>query len=295
MADSGLTATMHFGLPRDALVKALAQGAAGNLCLGRNAQTAGILGIGTVQVEAVGAWMRFANLTQRDDGGVALSPLGALVQAQDAELRDPASWWVIHWQLASHYVVWRLLGSLEYRGYTSEEVDGVLRDVASGRSQQTIRNARQSLMKALADTPLGTELGLVQIESDGKRITGLVKLPVRHGTAPMAAVAYALLDWASREQVRSAALETLASSDGPGAILHMSEGALERYLLEIDGAFRGRVMTYSRTAGLNEAYFKPEVTPLQVLASHYLREREGLEWPEALVRAQHEVEASSAP
>jgi len=106
----------------------------------------------------------------------------------------------------------------------------------------------------------------------------------------MAVVAYALLDWARGEQLGSAALESLAAPGGPGPILHMSEGALERYLIEVDGAFRGRVLSYIRTAGLNEAYFKAEVTPLQVLASHYVRQSEGLEWPQALERAEREVE-----
>ena len=72
----------------------------------------------------------------------------------------------------------------------------------------------------------------------------------------------------------------------------MSEGALERYLIEIDGAYRGRVLRYSRTANLNEAYLRDDVTPLQVLVTHYLHEQEGLDWPDALHRATEEVPAA---
>jgi len=291
-----LTGTRHFGFSARALADALqvvGAGQAGSL-VGQSALATQI-GVGTIQLEALGAWMRFANIARRDEANVVLTPFGQLVYRFDNGIGDLASWWALHWQLASNYVVWRILGSLGYRRYDTEDIDRELAARAPGRSQQTIRNARQSLIKALEDTPLGQELGLVRLESDGKRVTGLVKLPVRHGAAPMAAVAYAILDWATREQARSAALESLAASDGPGAVLHMSEGVLERYLLEIDGAFRGRVLTYSRTAGLNEAYFKPEVAPLQVLAAHYIRERDGLEWPEALTRAEQEVGETRGP
>jgi len=148
------------------------------------------------------------------------------------------------------------------------------------------------VIRALDETPLGRELGLVELESDGRRVVGLKKLAVRYGQAPMAAVAYALLDWARREEMPSAGLESLVAPGSPGQALHMSEGVLERYLIEIDGAFRGRVLSYSRTAGLNEAYFRPEVTPLQVLTSHYIRAREDVPWTEALDRAQAETGAA---
>jgi len=148
------------------------------------------------------------------------------------------------------------------------------------------------VVNTLLYTPLG-RLGLIELVQEGARVTEVRKLRVRHGQAPMAAVAYALLDWAAREEMSSASLETLAGPEGPGPILHMSEGALERYLLDIHGAFRGAVLTYSRTAGLNEARFKEGITPLQVLASHYLHEQEGLSWPEALERAKEEVERIS--
>ncbi|MGQ9730509.1 MAG: DUF4007 family protein [Candidatus Zipacnadales bacterium] len=187
-----------------------------------------------------------------------------------------------------------MLTSLEYREYVVDELDRGLKLLAPQRTERTVRNARTALIRALADTPLGSGLGLVRLESDGKRVTGLVKLPVRYGGAPMAAVAYAVLDWAARQQLGSAALETLAAEEGPGPVLHMSEGTLERYLLDIDGAFRGRVLSYSRTANLNEVYFKREVTSLDVLASHYLRERQRLEWPQALAQAQEEVAKISA-
>lgn len=244
-----------------------------------------------MQLESLGAWLRFAGLVESSRNTVSLSDLGILVHAHDPRLADPATWWIIHWNLARNYVVWHILSQLAYVVHRVEDIDAALMELAPGRSARTIRNARIALVKTLEQTPLGSELGIVSLEVEGGRVTGLEKLRVRHhGDAPMVVVAYALLDWAKGEQLGSAALESLAAPGGPGPILHMSEGALERYLIEVDGAFRGRVLSYSRTAGLNEAYFKTGVTPLQVLASHYLREREGVEWLEALERAQEEVE-----
>lgn len=251
------------------------------------------LGIGTEQVDALRSWARLLGLATPKNFGA--TGLGLLVASADPYLRDECTWWTFWYRLGVAYAAWKVMGAMGFRAYDTQEIDELVRERAREVSPRTIRSARLSVLNVLSDTPLGQELGLVRLESDGKRVTGLVKLPVRYGTAPMAAVAYALLDWAEREQVRSAALETLAAPDGPGAILHMSEGVLERYLLDIDGAFRGRVLTYSRTAGLNEAYFKREVTPLQVLAAHYIRQRDGVDWPEALARAEQEVTDTCAP
>ena len=45
----------------------------------------------------------------------------------------------------------------------------------------------------------------MRLEIEGDKVTGLTKLPVRQGQAPMAAVGYAVLDWARREQLSSVA------------------------------------------------------------------------------------------
>lgn len=247
------------------------------------------LGIGTEQAEGLRAWMRLAGLTAVRGNSLGLSKFGRLVHCTDGGLADAGSWWAFHWRLSLGYQVWRVLSRLEYRAYTVSEIDQQIGRLSPGSSVRTVSSARRALVNALSKTPFSYVLRLVRVESDGRRITGLTKLPVRYGHAPMPAVAYALLDWARREDLSSAPLESLAAPGGPGPILHMSEGALERYVMDIDGAFRGRVLSYSRTAGLNEIYFKREVTPLQVLASHYLRERDDLQWAKALDRAVEEV------
>lgn len=228
-------------------------------------------------------------LIRTEGPGSVLTGFGKLLAIMDPNVDDIASWWALHWRLAARYRVWGVLSTATNSMHEVSEIDDSIRSLAPSLSDRTVTSARRSLVKALEDTPLGRELGLVELHSDGRRVTGLTKLPVRHGGAPLAAVAYAMLDWARREGMTSAALETLAGPHGPGPVLHMSEGVLERYLVEIDGAFRGRVLSYSRTAGLNEAYIKDEVTPLQVLAAHYIHTREGLAWPEALERACGEV------
>ncbi|MCX7600304.1 MAG: DUF4007 family protein [Armatimonadetes bacterium] len=289
MEHRGLTATMHFAFTTGALRRALGLLAGGELrSFGRDPELSQSLGLGTVQVEALGAWMRFAGLTRRSSARVELTPLGRLIFRWDSGLDDVATWWVLHWELSSNYVVWNLLAHLEYRTYTLAELDEAVQGLAEDCSPRTARNARLSLVKALEDTPLGQQLGIVRLESDGKKMTGLTKLAVRHGQAPTGAVGYALADWARRRRMTSAALETLAARGGPGGALHMSAGVLERYLLEIDAAFGGQVLTYSLTAGLNETYFK-EVSPLQILAAHYLRQRGDLGWREAFQEAAREL------
>jgi hypothetical protein len=281
---------MHFGLSVQAMRQALQIVASRSVrAFGRDEALAQELGIGTVQVEALAAWLRLAALISRTRSTLALSAFGRIVHRFDGSLTLPVTWWAIHVNLAREYSAWYALTRLPNQFATLADIEGQLASIAPGTSSSTLKNARVSVVRTLDDTPLGQQLGLFRLEGDGKKVTGLTKLPVRHGQAPMAAVGYAILDWARREKLSSVGLTSLAAPDGPGPILHMSEGVLERYLIDLDGAYRGRVLTYSRTADLNEAYFRPGVTPLQVLASHYLHEQEGLDWPEALCRAAEEV------
>ncbi len=289
---NGLTSTKHFGFSPTALAEALTYVDRQQVrSFGGNLELAQQLGLGVTQLEALGAWMRLSGLLDSSEG-IVLSHLGKCVLTHDPALSDTATWWGLHWELSRNYVVWAALSMLASGDHTIEDMDAALQQIASEASPTTIKNARKALVRALEGTPVGRELGLVELESDGRRVVGLKKLAVRYGQAPMAAVAYALLDWARREEMPSAALESLVAPGSPGQALHMSEGVLERYLIEIDGAFRGRVLSYSRTAGLNEAYFRPDVTPLQVLKAHYIQAREDLPWTEALDRAQAETGAA---
>lgn len=288
--DKSLTGTRNFGFSASWLANGIAQAAANRISTFRNdAELAQRMGIGTVQLEALGAWMRFAGLVDRSLDGVRLTRLGRCIHDNDPSLADPATWWVLHWELAHSYTVWAVLAGLPAGFVDVTAIESALQAAAPEVSDRTIKNARAALMRALEDTPLGQELGIVHIEYDGERLNGLTKLTVRHGQVPMAAVAYALTDWSIRESMPSAALDSLAAAAGPGPVLHMSEGAIERYLTEIDGAFRGQVLSYSRTAGLNEGYFRQEILPLQLLLSHYMCAREGLAWTEALARAREEL------
>jgi hypothetical protein len=292
---SGLTSTKHFGFTpawlRDGLQAVQRDDVRS---FSGNPELAHELGMGAIQLEALGAWMRLGGFVVRDANALCLSAFGRLVAALDPHVSHPATWWAIHWRLSRGYPAWTVISAAEHGAVPAARLAELLGGVAPEASASTVRNARTALLRALEDTPLGRDLGLVRLESDGRRITGLTKLPVRYGGAPMAAVAYAVLDWARAEELRSAALESLAAADGPGPILHMSEGVLERYVMEIDSAYRGQVLRYARTAGLNEVYLEQEVTPLQVLASHYLHERDGLEWPEALAKAAEEVREDAA-
>lgn len=90
---------MGFGFNGKALSAAL-NGIAGKSLtrLGREQQSAMVLGMGTVQVDSLGAWMRFAGLIKESDEGVALTDLGRAMYKYDPRLADPATWWVLHWE-----------------------------------------------------------------------------------------------------------------------------------------------------------------------------------------------------
>lgn len=285
-----LDAQQGFGFTRGLVCRAMAMACRDGLASGVSMEEiASTLGLGTRQAKGLLAWMRLAGIIMSRTVSGGLTPLGTALASQDRDLADGVAWWVVHYQLSIGYRPWAMLAHLEFKSHPVDVISQRLTTEFPQSAERTRDNARQAIFRAIADTPIGQELGLFRLDSDGKKTTGLTKLPVRYGQAPMAAVGYAILDWARREELSSVGLTSLAAPDGPGPILHMSEGALERYLIELDGAYRGRVLTYSRTANLNEAYLRAEVTPLQVLASHYLHEQEGLDWLAALDRAIEEV------
>lgn len=289
---SGLTYTADFGIIPQALSRALADVKEGEICsFGRNKALAQRWGIGTVQVQALGAWMRLGGLLADDKNAKvkSLSALGEVLLRYDPCLQAPPTWWALHINLAQNYAAWQLLVILRCSVYTIAELDKILQEMFPDLSIITLQNARTSLIRTLIDTPLGKEMGLFRVEKIGNKVQSLSKLPIRYGQAPLGVVGYAVVDWMQRRGFRSVSLETLSAPEGVGPILHMSAGVLERYLLDLENTFRGRVLSYSRTASLNEVYLAPDITPLPLLISHYIHEQEGLPWHEALERAIQEV------
>ncbi len=156
-------------------------------------------------------------------------------------------------------------------------------------SARTYRNARLAVILALRQTPLGNDLGLVQLEYSGNKVIGFEKCQVRHPNAPLAGITYGILAWVQRHGASGASLDELLADGAPGAALQLTAGELERYLMDIHTSFAGRVLTYSRTAGLDQAYFREDVTARAVYVAHFVRRAEGLSWPDALAKALAEV------
>ncbi len=256
------------------------------------------LGIGARQAKELAAWLRWAGVTEESRGnGTLLSPLGLVIAAYDPTLSQIATWWCLHWRLSTSpdFGSWRLLSPTTSCRFSLRELEEQLLRLAPGLSERAVSKGRQAVVTTLLSTPLGQRLGLVEWEEERGRVVALIGRRVHHGEIPLAAVGYAVLDWARREGASGAALEVLAAEGGPGPVLHLGVGDLERYLMDLHSDFGGQVLTYSRTADLDQAYFRSEVTPLQVLAAHYLRERENLSWAQALDRARQEVPADDAP
>jgi len=269
----GLTATMGFGVSPEWLTAGLdlARASTGGQTFDRSPELALRLGIGTVQCEALGAWLRLAGLTQgmvSRDGGV-VTGLGRTISGHDPRLGDRGTWWVIHYQWSRRYVVWRLLAELGLGNSTLDRVDRELAAGVGTRAARTVRNARRSLISALSQTPIGTDLGLVRLVEEGRRVVALEKAQVRREAIPLPVFAYVVANWAKDWAGSSAPLERLAEPDAPGGIFHLSLGALERLLMEVEGAFGGTVLTYSRTAGLDEVYFHFQHSPLALLECYY--------------------------
>jgi len=96
----------------------------------QNPDLAQALGVGTEQLESLGVWMRLVGLAVDGSRPVALTPLGRLLVRHDTGLMQPATWWVIHWQLSANFSAWTILTLIDYGLHTTADLDSALRNLA---------------------------------------------------------------------------------------------------------------------------------------------------------------------
>lgn len=289
-ANPAPSSTMSFGFNSVALSRLMGMVLTGDITkIGRDKDLAAEIGIGAVQVEALGAWARFCGLIGREEKTLCLTELGESIYELDPQLIDPVTWWILHWQLSQNYVAWEALTRLAYGAHEVTAIEAKLSEVVPDASARTYRNARLAVILALRQTPLGNDLGLVRLEYSGNKVIRFEKCQVRHPNAPIAGITYGILAWVRRHGASGASLDELLADGAPGAALQLTAGELERYLMDIHTSFAGRVLTYSRTAGLDQAYFREDVTARAVYVAHFVRRAEGLSWPDALAKALAEV------
>jgi len=254
------------------------------------------LGVGKNMVRSIRHWCLAAGvLAEGREGGGFLRPteLGTLLFADDGldpYLEDPATLWLLHWQIASnrarattwfwtfsHYhepeFTREALASALYKwtqalGGKQVAESSLKRDVEVFlRTYVASRQSRRDLAEDSLDCPL-VELGLITQPGDGQAYQFRRGA---QGDLPDGILLFAILCFweAFSTTAETLALPDLARQPGsPGRLFKIDESSLVERLEGIEKRTEGR-LAYRETAGLRQLYRRERMDPHDVVANAY--------------------------
>lgn len=258
------------------------------------------LGVGKNMVRSIRHWGLASGLLEENserpnNRGRWIRPswLGELLlraNGLDPYLEDPATLWLLHWQLAATptgpttwYWAFNELNDVEFTkeqlitglervvgqaGWTRVARSSLQRDVdCFVRTYAPSRITRTVVAEDTFDCPL-TELGLLR-EIESNHVYSFSRGD--HPSLPTRIVAYALLRyWDINCPKREAsAFEEIAYRAGsPGRVFKLSEDALSAHLEALEDLTRGAI-GYDATAGLRQVYRRSAVDPITLLRAQY--------------------------
>jgi hypothetical protein len=254
------------------------------------------LGVGKNMVRSIRHWcLTVGVLAESRDGGPTLQPtdLGTLLLADDGldpYLEDPATLWLLHWQIASNRfraTTWFWIFSHFHEPeFTREALTSVLfkwtqtlpgKQVAESSLKRDVevflrtyvpsRQSRGDITEDSLDCPL-VELGLIVQPSGGHAYR--FRRGAQHAL-PDGILLYALLRfWAAfSPAAETLALHDLARQPGsPGRLFKIDESSLVERLEGVERLTEGS-LSYGETAGLRQLYRRKRLNALEVLADAF--------------------------
>ena len=211
----------------------------------------------------------------------------------DAYLEDPATLWLLHWEMASRRdgptAWWWVFNEFPENEFTRERLHAALEQFVDRsdfkrvapsslnadvncliRTYLAPRGHRAAVLEDTLDCPL-TELSLLHELDDGV----LVFNRGEHPSLPSAVVAYAVLDHWERtaKHKKTMTFDQLAyQPGGPGRVFKLSENALTDHLEAMQRLTKNNI-TYDVTAGLRQMYWREDVDKESLLRRHYMDAR----------------------
>lgn len=255
-----------------------------------------VLGVGKNMVRSIRHWGLAAGILEDTDDGLRPTRLGRLLLADDGldpYLEDPASLWLIHWQLASNRhraATWFwAFGLFHEPEFTREALTAALfqwtqtlpgKQVAESslkrdvevflRTYAPVRPSRGDAAEDTLDCPLA-ELGLI-VPAAGGHVYQFRRGEQRG--LPDGVLLFAVLSfWEShRPAAGTLALQDLARlPGGPGRVFKLDEASLADRLERAEELTDGAV-TYGETAGLRQLYRHRPADALAVLSGAFATE-----------------------
>jgi hypothetical protein len=252
------------------------------------------LGVGKNMVRSIRHWCLAAGvLAENRDAGGILQPteLGTLLlddKGLDPYLEDPATLWVLHWEIAtnrSRATTWFWTFShFNEPEFTREALASALfkwtqtlpgKQVAESSVRRDVevflrtyvpsRAGRGEIAEDTLDCPL-TDLSLITQPGDGRSYR------FQRGTQralPDGILLYAILNFWESFAPAAETLDDIARQPGsPGRMFKIDESSLVERLEGIEQATDGR-LTYGETAGLRQLYRRERITPAEALTEAY--------------------------
>lgn len=255
------------------------------------------LGVGKNMVNSIRYWCNvvgFISSFRNEENRVEFTPTSLAKkiiteELYDPYLEDPATLWLIHWQIASNaeqcttwYFLFNLLHKMEFtkeqlvaeiqkwleeKGFSEANMNSLKRDIdVCLRTYVHARGGKKVTAEDSLDCPL-TELNLIS-SLEGGRTYKFVRS--EQTSLPNEIFLYALEDfWSRTSDTNSIGLETITYDPGsPGQIFKIDQDSIVERLEKIaelsDNAFR-----YDETAALKQIYRRKITSPLVWLDKYY--------------------------
>lgn len=261
-----------------------------------------LLGVGKNMVQSIRHWGTVTGLIEEDPDvannrgrSLRVTQLGSLLLGDDGwdpYLEDPASLWLLHWQVANSpeqattwFWVFNQLGRLEFtraelvaellrliqqHNWSRVAESSVKRDVDTFvRTYAAPRPSKKVIVEDTLDCPL-VDLGLLGVAPDGETLT------LRRGdqtTLPDEVFVYGLSEFLRLREhaTKTLSLEELLFAPGsPGRVFSLSEAGALRRLDSLSQLTKGK-LTYDETAGLKQVLVHELPDPLPLLRAYYRR------------------------
>ena len=260
------------------------------------------LGVGKNMVRSIRFWAVSTAVLQEDepDGRVSRhcpSRLGEYLfgaDGRDPFIEDPATIWLLHWQLATNrrlgtwFWLFNELRSTDFQKSESvkELVAVANRKSAKAVALDTVERDLDCLLRTyvpsdpdkrlsreeLLDCPL-TELGLIRRAGDRD---SFAFVRGDHGSLPSPVFLYALLTFwdATAPQAKSLRFDQIAFATGsPGMVFKLTENAVMDRLHAVEGDSGGAVR-FDETAGLRQVLRTDKANAFALLRRQYSGRRE---------------------
>lgn len=255
------------------------------------------LGVGKNMVQSIRHWCLATKIIVEESGQLVPTNLGSSILCDtgfDPYLEDPATLWLIHWNLASNSnlaTTWLFTFShwhsieftkdqliswikslLEGVGYKRISENTLRRDVdCFVRTYVHSKQTKVAILEDTLDCPL-VDLRLITELPESKSYQFQRG---RQASLPDEVFTFALIDYwrssPSRMNADTLAFERIAYDPGsPGRIFKIDEDSLASRLERVEKATNG-ALRYGETAGLKQVYrnLQKHIEPLELLESYY--------------------------